>query len=375
MRRLCRLMVRLKHIPFQAVANCIKVVKPRNDEDTHEYNRNARLRLLMTLAGIGKLGEGEEARTWAVPATISTEHLHEALSSINKHMENPQDEFDGYKPSELLRRVTTTSSDEPYYEGGDPLPGFIASDSEGTDNEQEFMFPDNIRTSNPKSNALEELKKRRLSRQRRRASDASIDDALVEERRQAREAAALARRKAIKSELYVHDSDDETDQESDRLFFEQETKRREMQASSVLKALATEQQNVDPKKRKAESGGDARKKKRPKKTAADSDTENEDIASNDGDSTSDANSDDELALNKSTPISSPQVHLSEEDDDLVFITGRPKMSSAVTEKQVTTDMAAGAIEDGDEDEDPIVTQQASRRRVRAGFIIDSDDDE
>ena len=185
----------------------IIVVRPRDDLDTQQMRKNAELRLLMTLVGMERTDEEDEI-TWTIPFTLPTEDLTQNLSFLSKHVSKPLTEVDGYTPSELIKRVTVSS--ETYHDEGDPLTGFLAgSESEGTDGEEEFLFPANIRSrTNP--SIPEELKqRRRLTKRKRRSSSGSIDESLIEERRKAREEAALARRRAIKSELYVHDSDDD----------------------------------------------------------------------------------------------------------------------------------------------------------------------
>ena len=338
------------------------VVKPRDDNDISESNRNAKLRLLMSLVGLEKTDSADGKLSWTIPAKVSSDELALSLALMEKHMLNPPTEVDGYEASELLRRVTTHEYEEQGFDADTTIPGFI-DDSEGSDAEAEFMFPDNIRLlSNP--GEPNEPKKRKLVR---RKKNVEIGEGVQNERRKAREDAALERRKAIKSALYINESDDETDEERDKAFFEQEAKRRAKQASSVLKALTSEQQNSERKKRKSTRDESVKRKKR--RAAKDSDDENGTStgASDEEPIAAEKDSDSDATFPKETPISS-QV---QDSDDEIFLRKESSVRKGSVELAITqAEKATAAAEESDED----VVAIAPRRRVRAGFVMDSDDE-
>lgn len=338
------------------------VVKPRDDEDIMEMNRNAKLRLLMTLVGMEKTHSAADVITWSFPSTLSSEQLFATLSILDKHMSNPQTEFDGYEPAALLRRANAIEHKEPQ---SSTLTGFIDDDTEGTDAGEEFLFPNNLRTRTDHDGS-EEVKKRRLIRKRKAEP---VDDVVIEERRRAREEAALARRRAIKSELYIHASDDETDEERDRTFFELEALRRQKQAKNVLSALATGQQNVDPKHHKSSAKGTSKSHKRKGQTISEDDDDNN---TSDTDSGSildpEISLSDEEDLTKETPISS---QVNESEDDLIL---EDKILRQDVQHEITSKPAVISANDIEEDSDGDMARMAPRRRLRAGFVVDSDEE-
>lgn len=343
------------------------VVRANNDSCRTAMFKNARLRLLMTLASFERLGiEDVPGGTWTIPSSVSSQDLESTLEIVRKHEQNPPTDTDGQ-----LRRKR--QSDEDF----GPRAEFL-DDSEGaSDGNEEFLFPVGPRPENVRNEALEELRKKRKRKRRQRDGNEEENDEMIEARRKAREDAALARRMKYKSDVYIHDSDEESDAEADREFFRKEEERRKKHGENILNALrhgvpVDEAAKKDGKKRKAAgvSEGGGKKRKRIAEEDAMMD-EDDDIALFEGYSSAsrrktDLSSDKDESGAEDTPLSSqddvPAAAIKEArnldlpGDDLPF------------DKTTTAD--AAAVVDDDDDEGPVIA--APRRRARAGFIIDSD---
>lgn len=233
-------------------------VKTRDEFCKNAMFANAKLRLLMNVVGFERLGvEDVPGASWVVPAALSSSELRETVSAINKALLNPVSEGSDEDPRQLLRRRESGSARESAVHG--PLDVNFGSDSEGEDTIPDgALFPPNPRS---KSNALDQLKKKRKKKQKDDAEKEPLDDETLEARRQARLSNTLARQAKIKSDLFIHASDEESDEEADREFFRLEEERRQKQAENVKKAILTgalEKANKGKKdserKRKGEKG-------------------------------------------------------------------------------------------------------------------------
>ncbi|KAI2792183.1 Topoisomerase 1-associated factor 1 [Penicillium oxalicum] len=345
-------------------------VKPGDEFIENSMFSNPKLRLLMESVGFERLGQ-EDVRgaQWVVPANITCGELHESISAINKAILNPMLEGSDEDPRQLLRRKETSSARASLAPG--TLDVNFGDDSEGEDVVPDGpLFPPNLRT---KSNALDELKQKRKKKSRKNQDDEMeaepLDDALLEERRQARLAAALARQNKIKSDLFIHASDDETDEEADREFFRMEENRRREQAINVTKAMMlgdalqkdAEKNGAShtkkPSARKRKNDSTATQPKRRRKSLSDSD-EDDDILMADPDEMSPDSAPEDLPA-RDTSLTSAEDEMNF-DDDLVFSRDRAAKAAALV------------IDAGSDDEDTPVAP--SNRRTRGGFVIDSDSD-
>lgn len=336
---------------------------------------NAKLRLLMESVGLERLGQ-EDVRgaQWVVPASMSSSDLNECIATINKAILNPMPEGSDEDPRQLLRRKETSSARESLAHG--TLDVNFGSESEGEDVPDGPLFPPNPRS---KANALDELKKKRKKKTRNTddAEKEPLDDAILEERRQARLAAALARQSKIKSDLFIHDSDDETDEEADREFFRLEEERRKKQARNVEQAIlmgGIEAQNTGKgqkasvRKRKSDTIATEPKRRRRGSVSGSAgsesgDDDDDDVLMADLDDLS-TRSQQEVstshdAQDEDTSLTSPEDEM-DFDDDLVFSRDRPSKPAAPE-----------AAADSDEDEEETLVAPSSRR-MRGGFVIESD---
>ncbi|KAJ5128485.1 phosphoribosyltransferase-like protein [Penicillium atrosanguineum] len=347
---------------FYSAPNPMIPVKPCDDSCKSAMFSNAKLRLLMGLVGFERVGmEDVPGATWFVPAPLSSKDLRETMSSVNRSLLNPVPEGGEDDPRQLLRKRETSSGRQSLAQT--TLDANFGSDSEGEDIPDGPLFPPNPRS---KANALDELKKKRKTKKSKGDAETEpLDDETLEERREARLSNALARQAKIKSDLFIHASDEESDAEADVEFFRLEEERRKKQAENVKKALLTgtmEQVKSKKKgKRKSGAGTSTAESKRQRRGSGSS----SDVASDaDGDilmaelDAQSLGSPQEPSISRDAQEDTPITSAADDmdfDDDLVF--SRDRQAKAAEEA------------DADEEDTPMVP---SRRRMRGGFVIESD---
>lgn len=358
-------------------------VSAPTDEIRTALFKNAKLKLLLTLCSLEELGlEDKPDTAWIIPPSLTSTRLAELQTTVTKSLETPWTDPDnsGREPEDLLRRVKTTATTAAWADDGDgaePRRDAFIDDSEGSDDLQDFMFPDNVRSKN--SDSLEQLKQRHKKRKLIRKKDQDVEDeALLDERRKARQQTAMERRRKIKSSLYIRDSDEEMDEEENRAFFAREEENRRAQAERVMRALTLgkveEESSERGKKRKLEGGRQGGGKRRKSSGSEDERIEGEEDEDQDmemmrAESSSPqrqaATSDDDMGVDN-TPLSSQ----SQASD--AHITENGALKEIPQPKAHVPTLAKGQEAEDSEDEVPVV---ASQRRVRAGFVLDDSDEE
>jgi replication fork protection complex subunit Tof1/Swi1 len=276
--------------------------------------KNGKLRLLMTLAGFERLGiEDEPDATWIIPSTISAKELRELRETILQHRNNPVMEYgddDPLKAEDMLRRASAAKPRRVEYDDDSDGDGIVSDDIE------EFLFPPGGPT-NRKSTALETLKQNRRKRKTTVSGDEGERDINDEKRdgnRKAREAADLERRRKIKSNKFVRDVDEETDEELDREFFAREEMRRKGQAEKILLALNAARV-VEGKKRKIAGEvdkGEEKKRKSGSLLARAEGKDSDDEGEGDDSITSSPSESTSGPFHAITPLSSPHLDTSQQ---------------------------------------------------------------
>lgn len=349
--------------------------------------RNGRLRLLLTLSGLQLSGEDVPGARWLIPSFLTSKSLQETHNIIQKHCDNPADEIDGLDPHKLLRRKRVVDPTAPQPDATVNVD--FGSDSEGEDNANldELLFPPNPRS---KSSALDELKKKR--RKKRTPNDGEgdneLDDEILEARRLARQQNALERQRKIKSDLYVHASDEESDEDADNEFFQREEERRKAQAAHVREALITDFENKSKKSGK----GQRKRKKTPMLLDSDDDADADDVNGSESDviagqrkrprsETVTSKSGDEMdGIEETAPSprrrSGAHTPPTSTEDDLLFGLGEsPSFSfqraAETGESSKTQTPKDSNMNDADDDDEPVAIR-TRRPRVMAGFVVDSD---
>jgi replication fork protection complex subunit Tof1/Swi1 len=322
---------------------------------------NARLRLLMNIVGFERLGvEDVLGASWIVPSSLKHDDLRESISEILKALQTPFSGEGDDDPRKHLQKKDRGSG------RGDMLQGTLdvnfGSDSEGEDVPEGPLFPANLRS---KASALDELKKKRKKKSKPSAEREPLDDETLEARRDARLSNALSRQAKIKSDLFIHASDDESDEEADREFFRLEEERRKKQAAEVKKALLTGPGHSE--KSSKDKGKKAAARKRTSDTGAAEKSKRQRRDSGSASAESDADGDILMAELDAQSSHSQNDLIDDEDrivsdgddlafdDDLAFSRDRPSKPE---------------VPEADDDED--VPVASARRRMRGGFVIESD---
>lgn len=348
--------------------------------------KNGYLRLLLSLIGFQRPLENDDPdASWTIPPTLSADQLQQALDLIKKFEFSPPSFDDGKEAADHVRRKSAGAGwrRAVFDDEGDGI-----NDDE---DDEELLFPAGGPTAMKKSNALKELKKIRR-RRRKEGTEESEDKGLTDEqlraRRDARRQRELEKTRKIKSGLFVHDSDEASDEERDKAFFEAEEKLRQRSKIQIMKELLhvgeakTKTAAARMKKRQssamsADSDDDdilmARRKRQFSAISIGSD-DDEEAAPASGRSSSPAR-DNILAESEEeatdTPMSSPHIRPSQQK--------RRKMSSddvaASPDRSTNTKSASSDVPMSDNDEDALPVAKPARQRVRAGFIVDSSDEE
>ena len=351
-------------------------IRPIDSETQTALFKNARLKLLMKLVGFEIQGEDAPDVTWIVPAHLTSAQLGGCKSMIEEYMQTPwKPSREDESPEDLLRRVRQPQQRAVGDDGEEEAPrdAFI-DDSEGADDldESAFLFPDNIRSKPQKKNLVQELKAKRQKRKRDEDSS-EVDEELAEERRKKRKAAAIERRMKFKSDLYIKDSDDGTDEEKDEEFFRREEETRRRQDERIKKMLMVGRTEEDRK------NGQKATKEQNKIVEDGSDEEDVHMLGHD-----EGGKEQETASSQTTQHSdSENNELDDEDTPMSSqsegadgTTGRKaleQLRQARSRPGGETKQAASMGDQSADEEEAIVS--TARRRVRAGFIMDSDDDE
>lgn len=332
---------------------------------------NAKLRLLMTLVELERLGvEDVPGASWIVPSSLDSNYLRTMKAVIDRCLDSPMVGDLANDPREMLRRKYPNETSDSSKQTA--LNAIFGSESEGEDIPDTPLFPPNPRT---KAQALDGQKKRKKGT--KNDDKEPTDETTLEVRRQARLDNTRARLAKIKSDLYVHASDEDTDEGADEQFFMLEEKRRKEQAERVRKALLTGiVSDVSSDTRK----GSGRRKRQTERDTSQIPGKRQRRVNDT--SVSDADDDDVLMddMTAESPRSQRDVLHSPSldddlqfDDDLAFSRNRNLVQGSPHGQSLEPDSLEADGETtrrNDVEDGP--TQPPARRRIRAGFVIDSD---
>ncbi|KAI1391374.1 timeless-domain-containing protein [Hypoxylon trugodes] len=355
------------------------------DRDTRRIAifKNSQLRLLMKLAGFERLVPSVEETVesaWVLPSNITADQIQDTLDLIKKAEFSPPTFEDGKLAEDQLRRKAA------------PRKKAVFDDDDGiaNDDDDEILFPAGGPTARKVADEFLDEPKKTRRRRRRRGSDAEEpSDEQLQEKAKAKKEREKAKARRFKSELYVHASDDESDEDSGKWaeFYKNEERIRQRQnkmareqgavgVGTVSAAAATKPETVEKVKT---AGKEKRKRKRKAKVL-------EDESGSGGEGESAEDNDDDLILGRE----SEDEDDSEDGDGDTPLSSSPRASVASAKRRrlskepsvlstATPTPADGDgdvdMEDVDEDEDAPVKAAARRPRARAGFVVDSSDDE
>ncbi|KAI0600438.1 timeless protein-domain-containing protein [Biscogniauxia sp. FL1348] len=327
-------------------------IRPDDDARRVAMFKNSHLRLLMKLVGIERLVPTMEETpdsAWVISSNLSSEQLQESVDMINKAEFDPPTFEDGALAEHQLRRKTAPRKKAAFDD-----------DNEGQDNDDDddVLFPAGGPTARKVADGfLDKPKKTR--RRRRRDSDAeSLDDEELQEKARARKEREKAKAQRFKSDLYVHASDDESDDgERWAEFYANEERIRQRQnavAQTVLKPAS-------PKV--------AEKRKALALQSDDSDNDDDLIFSQGNQVDEDEST---ASGTDNTPLSSSPRAGSTSGAKRRRLSKEPKAS----ETQEEPDNVDQDMEDADDEDLPVAKPTQRRRpRARAGFLADSSDEE
>lgn len=368
------------------------VLSPFSTTIKNAILKNPRLRLLFTLCGLTQIGDEEEIEgtLWIVPSSVSADKIRENLAVLRKAEFDPltgENYTDGKGAEDQLKPVSTATTHR------SRRADFDDGDDESEDDWDDALFPAGGPTNIHKKDALALLRKK--NRTSIRVGEEKVLTAEQEEsRRLLKEKKDREKQRRIKSSLFVHDTDDDSD--GDREFFaKEEALRKAKETGSFV----------------AKMGEKAEKKRARKKVNNDNEDEDMSDASSDPSSKS-AESTPEPELlpqpkkkppRKRTPkrkIVEPQTD-DEDDLDVQSVasspaprrisTKRAKLSESPAacpapeaEKENIAEKGMGTgnekadvamVELDDSDGELAAPRTSIRKRVMGGFLLDSSDEE
>lgn len=337
--------------------------------------KNSHLRLLMTVAGLQRLGPAaEETRdsTWVIPEDVSASHLKDTVHFINQAEFSPPTFDEGVLAEHQLKRKTVRRKKAAFDDDEDDDDGDLGmiDDSE--------LFPAGGPTARKAIDDPSRPKKtkRRRKRKETEGEEDDDDDSAAADRARMRRERELEKQRRIKSALIVREGDDEFDSDEDEEFFARE-RALKARAEEVAKTAA-----ADPFKPLPAAA--AAKKRKP--AAAALDDSDEDKSS--GADSEEEDDDDDLSIARKV-LSSQNIDVSDAETEDVPRRNTSSDGDARKKRRLSdddeededededvnmtgTDAAPPAPKDAEDEDAPVL---ARRPRVRGGFIVDSDDDE
>lgn len=299
---------------------------------------------------------------WIIPPTLTSDQLQESLDLIKKYTDDPISFEDGKLSEDLIKRKQKARK-------------AFDSDDDENDNQEEYLFE----PGGPTAMESLEQKPKKPSKKRRIREDAEneeLPDELAIERRKKRLDREREKRLAIKSDLYVHDSDDESDPEKEMEFLLREKMQRESGfigeiTGAPLLVVGTDFKQFPATKKRKKLEKEERIEKGKKKRKAVQESDEELVADDDDD-----DEDDEAIISReASPLILNAVDLASDDDesDGPYTIGPVKTSNEVKgagpSEAPDNDVVMNDAEEDDEEDDAILRPGRGRR---GPVVIDSD---
>ncbi|KAK0626719.1 timeless protein-domain-containing protein [Immersiella caudata] len=362
-------------------------IRPDTDTRRSAMFKNPHLRLLMKLVGFERLTptlDETPDSSWVIPGHISADSLKDSVDLINKAEFNPPTFDDGQSAEDQLRRKSAARKRAAYDDDMNPL--------SGDEDDEAFLFAPGGPTA--RKSTAEDAKRPPKKRQRRLRRAGSDDEGPtqeeVDEKARARRQKELEKLRRIKSEMYVDPADDETTDEETR---EERERNGQKQGPrrDISRLLAEEEENPDAdllfgvdsdEESDAAPAPAPKKKQMPKRKER---KRSSDVALGES-------SDEEEVASSSKPAKrskkSAKKRAFSEDDEDEEMGGLSQSSSRTADERARSDVEAETVDPdrpesrgnkappGDaDDEDEDVAPVKQRARVRAGFIVDSSDEQ
>ncbi|KAI1135216.1 timeless-domain-containing protein [Hypoxylon sp. FL0543] len=332
-------------------------VRPDTDARRTAMFKNSHLRLLMKLVGFEPVDPSVDDPPelhWVIPSHLTPDQLQDSLDFIKKAEFNPPTFEDGKLAEDQLRRKSAPRKKAVFDDDDDGI---------DNDDDDEILFPAGGPTNRKVADAhLDKPKK--LRRRRRKGSDAEgLNEEELEEKARARKEREKAKARRFKSELFVHASDDESDDDGERWaeFYANEERIRQRQQQNAA---------VNAAKGIATTGAAAvevpKVEKRKAKALVEDESDNDDdlILPQDSDD-EDGDAEGENGTDDTPLSSSPRAGSSSGAK-------RRRLSKEPSARPSNTD---GDVDMEDADDEDLPATKAAPRRRRAGFVVDSSDEE
>lgn len=192
------------------------IIDPTTDERRRAMFKDAVLRFLLKLVGCEPVDANETPETrWLIPSRHSSQTLYENLALLQKYANDPPI-FHDMAAADLLKRKLLPSTARTRR----PV---LSSDSSGSDDDTAAA---QFEPGGPTNSHGPLPHKKGGKRKRRLVVEAEAENeelnALALEKQQKREEAERLKLAKIKSDKFVHDSDEESDEERDTEFYARE---------------------------------------------------------------------------------------------------------------------------------------------------------
>ncbi|KAH6637064.1 topoisomerase 1-associated factor 1 [Chaetomium tenue] len=380
-------------------------MRPDTDARRTAMFKNPHLRLLMKLVGLERLtptlDETPDA-IWIIPGTLTADALKETISLINKAEFTPPTFDDGELAEDQLRRKTAPRKRVAYDDDNNDDDGINDLINDGSDDDDDdgtgILFPAGGPTARKRTADDQAPPKKRLQRHRRGNSDdpdAAETDAQAEARARARRKKELEKARKIKSEMYVDpredDSDYEGNKERDRLFFAREEERQaakdatfglggrmEGVGEGAWEALESEEGVEDDESRSEEDGSEvseaeapAAAARRPNKRRKPAQKKKRVVDVSSGED------DDDVDMDVDVDADADAMDFTQSSKDGAVTNDTPLSSDPSRTAKLAAEGSGdkGGGEDEDEDMPAAKPVARARPRARAGFIVESSDEE
>ncbi|GAO47499.1 timeless-domain-containing protein [Saitoella complicata NRRL Y-17804] len=310
--------------------------------------KDGKLHLLMGLIGCERLGmSGDVNAEWVIPSAVTSEALESDLTLLREYTDNPPTFDDGKTAKDFIRykskRVEQgNDSEESVEESDDP-------EAEGVD-AMGFPLAEKEKAAKPK-------KKKLVSRKREHKE---LDDEELEERRVKKRKAEDEKIAAVKSALYVEDSDEDMD---DAEFFAREAALREKTANAATAAIVHQQLQPNVKKSKA-AADDAIERARATiaKALAKANAKEDLNSESDGESS-----------RSSSSSSADEMDLDEDAASNISRSSPAKSPASVRTYARKPTATTLPVPDDSDDDEPTSTERAAKPKGRR-VMMDSDDE-
>lgn len=367
--------------------------------------KNSHLRLLMKLVGFERLAptlDETPDSAWIIPENLTADQLRESLDLIQRAEFSPPVFEEGELAENQLRRKSAAARKKRVNFDDDDVDDFLDDGA--------ALFPAGGPTAR-KADDGEMQRRKRRKRGKKDGEDDDEEDSATEqqrkERARARRRRELEKARRIKSELYVHPSDDESDKEWDKEFFAKEEAIRQRVRATMLgdgpsagEGRKRDAVSLDESDEEGSPAGRATRKRKSDVPLIDSDTDDEDELDSTRDSPpkakrrrklvmptgdseeemasglssrSSGESEDEMDMDDTPLSSSPRDAARKDGEKASESSGLTAQPSMVEKAQGSTE--AVAVDDDDDDDMQLPVVAKKRAHVRGGFIVDSSDEE